>query len=113
MHRPSFWLAVGVLIVGAAAIGLAGHSWQISLLRIVLAGALGSQPSWRNVAGRNGTTGAEAVFVPSVSHFESGEVPAELVRAADVITVDDRHTYARWSTGELPELGAMNSVPDR
>ncbi|RDI51926.1 hypothetical protein DFR68_104410 [Nocardia mexicana] len=46
----------------------------------------------------------DAVLVPSIDHFESDEVPAELVGIVDVITVSPEHTYARWATGELPEL---------
>lgn len=49
-------------------------------------------------------TGAEAVFTPSAEHFEGGDVPADLVLVADVITVNDEHTYARYSTGQLPEF---------
>lgn len=49
-------------------------------------------------------TRAEAVFTPSAAHFEGGEIPADLVQVADVITVNDEHTYARYATGELPEF---------
>lgn len=42
------------------------------------------------------------VFVPNPAHFPNTEVPAALVQICDVITVDDQHTYARWSTGALP-----------
>ncbi|MFD7844188.1 hypothetical protein ACFV4K_14785 [Nocardia sp. NPDC059764] len=49
-------------------------------------------------------TGAEAVFTPSIEHFDGAEVPPGLVQVADVVTVDDERTYARWSTGQLPEL---------
>ncbi|MFJ9743541.1 hypothetical protein [Streptomyces sp. NPDC101166] len=41
-------------------------------------------------------TAAEAVFVPGLDHF-GGVVPDELVRAADVITVEPEATYARWA----------------
>ncbi|MEV6774350.1 hypothetical protein AB0N05_37515 [Nocardia sp. NPDC051030] len=47
---------------------------------------------------------AEAVFTPSIEHFDGGEVPADLVQVADVITVADEHTYARYSTGQMPEF---------
>lgn len=43
----------------------------------------------------------EAVFVPGLEHFD-GIAPWSLVAVADVITVSLRHTYARWSTGQLP-----------
>ncbi|MBF6446059.1 MULTISPECIES: hypothetical protein [Nocardia] len=57
----------------------------------------------RNIAER---LGVEAVFVPSVDHFEGGVVPAKLVEVADVITVEPEYTYARWASGELPaEIG--------
>lgn len=44
---------------------------------------------------------AEAVFVPSLEHFD-GCVPRALVSVADVVTVVPRYTYARWATGALP-----------
>ncbi|MEC3952522.1 hypothetical protein VMT65_05715 [Nocardia sp. CDC153] len=47
----------------------------------------------------------EAVFTPSVAHFD-GEIPAELVQVADVITVHPEQTFARWSAGELPDLSS-------
>ena len=49
-------------------------------------------------------TGAEAVFTPSAEHFQDHEIPADLVQVADVVTVNDEHTYARYSTGALPEI---------
>ncbi|MET8428703.1 hypothetical protein [Nocardia sp. NPDC004860] len=49
-------------------------------------------------------TGAEAVFTPSAEHFDGGEVPADLMQVADVITVNDERTYARYPTGQLPEF---------
>ncbi|MFJ4652525.1 hypothetical protein ACIP5Y_14775 [Nocardia sp. NPDC088792] len=45
----------------------------------------------------------EAVIVPSIEHFDGGEVPAELVAVADIITVSPENTYARYSTGRVPE----------
>ncbi|WP_040832882.1 hypothetical protein [Nocardia brevicatena] len=45
--------------------------------------------------------GADAVFVPSLEHLD-GIAPRSLVAVADVITVSPQHTYARWSTGQLP-----------
>lgn len=41
-----------------------------------------------------GSTGAEAVFVPSRKHL-GGEVPASLVNACDVVEVDTETTHAR------------------
>ncbi|QLY28436.1 hypothetical protein [Nocardia huaxiensis] len=38
---------------------------------------------------------ADAVITPSLAHF-GGEVPEELVRVADLITVSPENTYARW-----------------
>ncbi|WP_405137959.1 hypothetical protein [Nocardia sp. NBC_01388] len=38
---------------------------------------------------------AEAVLVPSLEHFEGGEVPGTLVQQLDVITADSEETYAR------------------
>lgn len=50
--------------------------------------------------------GADAVFIPSVQHFDCAAVPPALVEAADVITVEPEYTYARWADGQLPaELG--------
>ncbi|MEV6767320.1 hypothetical protein AB0N05_01675 [Nocardia sp. NPDC051030] len=40
----------------------------------------------------------DAVIVPSIEHFEGGEVPVELVEVADIITVQPRNTYARYAT---------------
>lgn len=48
-----------------------------------------------------GRTGAEALFVPGLEHFD-GIVPRTLVSIADVITANPIYTYARWSTGQLP-----------
>ncbi|GAB0107692.1 hypothetical protein JMUB6875_66890 [Nocardia sp. JMUB6875] len=45
-----------------------------------------------NVARR---LGADAVVVPSLAHF-GGQIPAQLVAVADVITVEPHQTYARW-----------------
>lgn len=42
---------------------------------------------------------AEAVFVPSAAHFDGDEVPEDLIRVVDVITVSPENTYARWSNG--------------
>ncbi|WP_460723648.1 hypothetical protein [Nocardia heshunensis] len=38
---------------------------------------------------------AEAVFVPSLEHFENGDVPSLLVRRLDVVTVHPESTYSR------------------
>ncbi|MFI6865719.1 hypothetical protein [Nocardia sp. NPDC050406] len=46
---------------------------------------------------------AEAVVVPGRQHFEGEQVPEDLVRAADVITVNPAHTHARWV---VPPLSA-------
>ncbi|MBF6219774.1 hypothetical protein IU479_16845 [Nocardia abscessus] len=40
----------------------------------------------------------DAVIVPGVRHF-GGEVPPELVKVVDVITVNPQKTYARWAPG--------------
>ncbi|WP_405485597.1 hypothetical protein [Nocardia sp. NBC_00511] len=49
-------------------------------------------------------TGAAAVFVPSIDHFE-GEVPGEVVAVADVVTVSPVSTYTRTATGLRAESG--------
>ncbi|MQY19349.1 hypothetical protein [Nocardia macrotermitis] len=41
---------------------------------------------------------ANAIFTPSLEHFEDQEPPAELIAVADVITVHDGHTYAQLNT---------------
>ncbi|ATL64941.1 hypothetical protein CRH09_00520 [Nocardia terpenica] len=38
---------------------------------------------------------AAAVITPSVLHFDTAEIPAELIRVAAVVTVDTQATYAR------------------
>lgn len=48
--------------------------------------------------------GVEAVFVPGPNHFDERQIPAQIVRLADVVTVDPENTYARTATGGLPEL---------
>ncbi|AYF77150.1 hypothetical protein D7D52_28785 [Nocardia yunnanensis] len=39
--------------------------------------------------------GAEAVFTASLAHFPGEDVPADLVRSVDVVTVSPENTYAR------------------
>jgi hypothetical protein len=41
---------------------------------------------------------ADAVIVPGVRHF-GFEVPPELVKVVDVVTVSPQNTYARWAPG--------------
>ncbi|WP_330179964.1 hypothetical protein OHB26_26535 [Nocardia sp. NBC_01503] len=38
---------------------------------------------------------AEAVFVPSTTHFEGGTVPGDLRQAVDVFTVSPENVYSR------------------
>ncbi|RDI52955.1 hypothetical protein [Nocardia mexicana] len=38
---------------------------------------------------------AAAVFTPSTGHFDGGVVPEELIRVADVVTVEDHDIYVR------------------
>ncbi|WP_051022214.1 hypothetical protein [Nocardia pneumoniae] len=40
----------------------------------------------------------DAVIVPNSRHF-GADVPAELVKVVDVITVQPENTYARWASG--------------
>ncbi|MGW4246757.1 hypothetical protein, partial [Nocardia sp. NPDC004722] len=47
---------------------------------------------------------AEAVFVPSLNHFEEGKVPASLVQKLDVVTVHPESTYARRAVPPLRNL---------
>ncbi|WP_405132940.1 hypothetical protein [Nocardia sp. NBC_01388] len=50
----------------------------------------------------------DAVIVPGPQHFETRQIPAQIVQIADVITVEPQSTYARRATGELPELNGAN-----
>lgn len=47
---------------------------------------------------------AEAVIVPGPEHFEGGEIPVDLVRRMDVITVTPEETYARRLMPPLPDV---------
>lgn len=47
---------------------------------------------------------AEAVIVPSPEHFEGAEIPSDLVRRIDVITVSPEETYARRATPPMRDL---------
>ncbi|WP_067708657.1 hypothetical protein [Nocardia yamanashiensis] len=38
---------------------------------------------------------ADAVITPSLDHFD-GQIPADVVKVADLITVSPENTYARW-----------------
>lgn len=40
---------------------------------------------------------ADAAIVPSATHFEDNDIPAELTQVVDVVTVSPEHTYARWA----------------
>ncbi|MGX1763074.1 hypothetical protein ACWIG5_40340, partial [Streptomyces lydicus] len=46
---------------------------------------------------------AESVIVPSLQHFQAGQVPAALVSAVDVTTVDPLETWSRREDGTPPE----------
>ncbi|MFE3190898.1 hypothetical protein ACFXHA_17940 [Nocardia sp. NPDC059240] len=45
---------------------------------------------------------AEAVVVPTADHFDSEAALTDLVKAADVITVNPENTYARWVIPPMP-----------
>ncbi|MEC3958901.1 hypothetical protein VMT65_38110 [Nocardia sp. CDC153] len=47
---------------------------------------------------------AEAVFVPSLKHFDDGEPPGSLVQKLDVVTVHPEQTYARRAMPLLQDL---------
>ncbi|MEV6770271.1 hypothetical protein AB0N05_16775 [Nocardia sp. NPDC051030] len=47
---------------------------------------------------------AEAVFVPSLEHFEEGEAPGSLVKKLDVVTIHPEETYARRAMPPLRDL---------
>ncbi|WP_405166297.1 hypothetical protein OG203_15135 [Nocardia sp. NBC_01499] len=40
---------------------------------------------------------ADAVIVPNATHFDDNEIPCELTRVVDVVTVSPEQTYARWA----------------
>ncbi|MFC9997024.1 hypothetical protein [Nocardia sp. NPDC127526] len=46
---------------------------------------------------------AEAVIVPSADHF-GGEIPVDLIRRVDVVTVSPEETYARRAVPPLRDL---------
>ncbi|WP_405137102.1 recombinase family protein [Nocardia sp. NBC_01388] len=48
---------------------------------------------------------ADAVIVPTATHFDGAEIPAPLVNVAEVITVDPEQTYARWLLPPWPTTG--------
>ncbi|WP_245568702.1 hypothetical protein [Nocardia concava] len=45
---------------------------------------------------------AQAVFVPSVSHFDNGEIPDELASLATVVAVDTERTFPRIDVPARP-----------
>ncbi|MFI1914559.1 hypothetical protein [Nocardia sp. NPDC020380] len=47
---------------------------------------------------------AEAVFVPSLEHFEEGEAPGSLVQRLDVVTVHPESAYSRRSMPPIRDL---------
>ncbi|MEC3916901.1 hypothetical protein [Nocardia sp. CDC160] len=51
---------------------------------------------------------AEAVFVPSLEHFE-GEAPGSLVQKLDVVTIHPEETYARRAMPPLRDLPPAKS----
>ncbi|WP_194289691.1 DUF3558 domain-containing protein [Nocardia macrotermitis] len=46
--------------------------------------------------------GAAAVFTPHLDHFDGDGLPRELIKLADLITVDDEQTYSRYALSDLP-----------
>lgn len=104
--------AIGYLNPAISKTRLDWHTSQIrrlaaqlgyDLIKILAFGPEVDQPIHR-VRVTISRTGAEAIFTPSAEHFPGCEIPAELVRVADVVTVNDQHTYARYSNGRLPDL---------
>ncbi|MGW4248876.1 hypothetical protein ACWELQ_41055, partial [Nocardia sp. NPDC004722] len=59
---------------------------------------------WHGLKAQATRLDAEAVFVPSLEHFEEGEVPGSLVQKLDVVTVHPETTYARRSMPPLRDL---------
>ncbi|WP_147287024.1 hypothetical protein [Nocardia otitidiscaviarum] len=47
---------------------------------------------------------AEAIIVPSAEHFAGGQIPVDLIRRVDIITVTPQETYARRVVPPLPDL---------
>lgn len=54
----------------------------------------------------------DAVVSPGLDHFD-GEIPVELVRVADVITVNPENTYARWFGGHVDMNVSTHPGEDR
>ncbi|WP_405487874.1 hypothetical protein [Nocardia sp. NBC_00511] len=83
--------------------GLAAR-FGYNLTKIIVFGRNGLQPKLLEAIA---TAEAEAVFVPSATHFDDGEVPTRLVQIIDVITVDTEETHARWSNGAVDPIERM------
>ncbi|MGW0248820.1 hypothetical protein ACWDYH_19515 [Nocardia goodfellowii] len=86
------------------------------LAKTVAFGARTDRPVARLIEAAE-TADMDAVLVPSAAHFEDAEIPVELVRVCDVITVSPEANYARWATADIfsdpAQSGLSTATPER
>lgn len=86
------------------------------LAEIVVYDPAGGRPPFARLKAQATRLDAEAVFVPSLGHFEEGEVPGSLVQRLDVVTVHPESTYSRRVLPPLrdhaPESRTGRAQPD-
>ncbi|MFE3190522.1 hypothetical protein ACFXHA_16015 [Nocardia sp. NPDC059240] len=73
------------------------------LAEIVLYDPVSGRPPFARLKAQATRLDAEAVFVPSLSHFEDGQAPCSLVQRLDVVTVHPESTYSRRVPPPLPD----------
>ncbi|GAB2546108.1 hypothetical protein [Nocardia heshunensis] len=64
------------------------------LAEIVVYDPISGRPPFARLKAQATRLDAEAVFVPSLQHFENGEAPGSLVQRLDVVTVHPESTYS-------------------
>ncbi|MGW4244577.1 hypothetical protein [Nocardia sp. NPDC004722] len=79
------------------------------LAEIVVYDPTGGRPPLARLKAQATRLVAEAVFTPSLEHFETGEPPATLVRRLDVVTMHPESTYSRQTTVTGDGWGATGS----
>ncbi|WP_245568597.1 hypothetical protein [Nocardia concava] len=84
------------------------------LAEIVVYDPASGRPPFARLKAQATRLDAEAVFVPSLEHFEEGEAPGSLVQRLDVVTVHPESTYSRRVLPPLsdrtPELRTDRAV---
>lgn len=73
------------------------------LAEIVVYDPISDRPPFARLKAQATRLDAEAVFVPSLEHFEEGEAPGSLVQRMDVVTVHPESTYSRRVLPPLPD----------